>query len=137
MSAPQGPAPTPVHIGELARRVGVSPRSLRYYEQQGLLSPARDANGYRVYDRLCEIRARNVKDLLELGLTSADILTHAVKGCLDQPLTQTPPCAAELHTVRSRLSGLDERIDQLRRLRDRLADHGTELERELASDHRG
>lgn len=133
MSVPSGPG---LYIGQLARRVGVSPRSLRYYEQQGLLSPARDGNGYRVYDRLCEVRARNVKELLELGFTSADISHHAAQGCLDRPLVETPPCSAELDTVRSRLSGLDERIDRLQRLRDRLADHGTALEREIAAEPR-
>lgn len=133
MSTPTGPG---LYIGELARRVGVSPRSLRYYEQQGLLAPARDGNGYRIYDQLCEIRARNVKELLELGFTSADISRHAAQGCLDRPLTEMPTCSAELDTVRSRLSGLDERIDRLQRLRDRLADHGTELEREIAAEPR-
>jgi DNA-binding transcriptional MerR regulator len=38
-----------VLIGELAQRTGVSQRSLRYYEQQGLLSADRDVHGYRRY----------------------------------------------------------------------------------------
>ena len=37
-------------IGELSARSGVSPRSLRYYEQQGLLASTRGDNGYRHYD---------------------------------------------------------------------------------------
>lgn len=36
-------------IGELARRTGVSERMLRFYEEQGLLSPVRTAAGYRLY----------------------------------------------------------------------------------------
>ena len=47
-------------IGEVSDIVGVSTRTLRYYEEEGLLVPARTANGYRRYtpadlDRLQEI----------------------------------------------------------------------------------
>ena len=37
-------------IGEVSRRSGVSARSLRYYEQHGLISARRESNGYRDYD---------------------------------------------------------------------------------------
>jgi MerR family regulatory protein len=37
-------------IGELAERAGTSTRTLRYYEQHGLVRARRSANGYRVYD---------------------------------------------------------------------------------------
>ena len=37
-------------IGNAARRVGIRPSALRYYEAQGILRPAaRGANGYRIY----------------------------------------------------------------------------------------
>jgi len=39
-----------MRIGELARRAGASARSIRYYEEQGLLLARRQANGYREYD---------------------------------------------------------------------------------------
>jgi DNA-binding transcriptional MerR regulator len=39
-----------VRIGELARRAGVSSKAVRYYEQLGLVAPARSRNEYRVYD---------------------------------------------------------------------------------------
>lgn len=37
-------------IRELSKLTGVSLRSLRYYEQKQLLSPARPENGYRIYE---------------------------------------------------------------------------------------
>ncbi|MGX1372208.1 DNA-binding transcriptional MerR regulator [Streptomyces canus] len=39
-----------MRIGELSRRTGVPTRLLRYYEEQDLLHPARDDNGYRSFD---------------------------------------------------------------------------------------
>ena len=39
-----------MRIGELARRSGTSARSIRYYEQQGLMVSRRDPNGYRNYN---------------------------------------------------------------------------------------
>lgn len=41
-----------MRMGELADLTGVSPRSLRYYEQRGLLAPQRADNGYLAYDPL-------------------------------------------------------------------------------------
>ena len=37
------------HIQEFAALTGLSADTLRYYEKEGLLAPARDANGYRIY----------------------------------------------------------------------------------------
>jgi MerR family copper efflux transcriptional regulator len=122
-----------VRIGELAERAGVSPRALRYYEQQGLLSPSRDANGYRVYDDHALVLARNIKRMLAVGLTTEDVREHLERGCLDKPLEETPRCAPELHTVQRRLAGLDERIERLLRQRELLARHSAEVERELAA----
>lgn len=40
-----------LHIGEVARLVGVSTKTIRYYHQIGLLTePARTESGYRLYD---------------------------------------------------------------------------------------
>lgn len=114
-----------MRIGELAKHIGVSSRSLRYYEQQGLLTPSRETNGYRLYDPISIVRADNIRQLFEVGLTSRDVLHYIENGCLDRPLIESPHCAAEMDTVRERLSGLDERISRLQSLRERLAAHQT------------
>ncbi|MFD0772348.1 MerR family transcriptional regulator [Streptomonospora algeriensis] len=122
-----------MQIGELAKHIGVSTRSLRYYEKQGLLSPYRNEKGYRVYDQLAIVRAGNIKNLLQAGLTTEDVLHYIDNGCLDRPLAESPRCSAELDTVRERLAGLDERIVRLQRLRDRLASHESDLEKTLVA----
>lgn len=114
-------------IGEVAEYIGTSSRSLRHYEHQGLLSPTRGQNGYRVYDETDVIRAGNVKELLDLGLTTADVQQYLVAGCLDEPLVTARRCSAELETMRQRLASLDELIDRLQGFRNRLAEHSSVL----------
>lgn len=118
----------PIQIGELAEHVGVSSRSLRHYEQQGLLSPTRGSNGYRVFTEGDLVRAGNIKELLDTGLTTADVRQYLDEGCLDRPLSGTVPCAAELPTLHQRLANLDELIGRLQRSREKLAAHTSALE---------
>ncbi len=56
--------------GELARRAGVRPSTIRYYEQQGLLPrPARTARGYRVYTEADVARLRFIRRAQALGFS--------------------------------------------------------------------
>ena len=55
-------------IGELATRAGVSPRLVRYYEQQELLAPTRQSNGYRAYDEEHVARVTRIAGLVQAGL---------------------------------------------------------------------
>lgn len=112
-----------MRIGELADLTGVSPRSLRYYEQEGLLAPRRAGNGYRDYDRLDAVRVANIKELLDAGLTLGEVRPALEKGCLDAPLRHSPFCAEELALAADRLAKLDDRIAALQELRGRLAKH--------------
>lgn len=62
-----------MRIGELAKRAGVSERSLRYYEEQGLLRPTRKPSGYRDYAESDVDVVRHVRILLAAGLNTAFI----------------------------------------------------------------
>ena len=66
-------APARFGIGELSARTGVSARSLRYYEEQGLLTPARTAAGHRRFDAEAVDRVLLVQRLFAAGLTSTEI----------------------------------------------------------------
>jgi DNA-binding transcriptional MerR regulator len=109
-----------MRIGELSGATGVSPRSLRYYEQQGLLKPDRAVNGYREYGELDAVRAANIRGLLDAGLTIEDIRPALEQGCLDAPLRDNPHCTEQLLAAAGRLAALDERIAALQELRGRL-----------------
>jgi len=62
-----------MRIGELARRGGTTTRALRYYEEQGLLRPARTSNGYREYDEESPRRVHQIRALLEAGFNSRTV----------------------------------------------------------------
>lgn len=109
-----------MRIGELARTTGASPRSLRHYEACGLLDPGRDANGYRTYDQTHAVRVRNIRFLLECGLTLDDV--RFFRACLDGDVAGARPSAAALALARERLTRIEERIAGLSRARDRLAE---------------
>ncbi|MCC3771459.1 MerR family transcriptional regulator [Streptomyces sp. UNOC14_S4] len=62
-----------MRIGELAERTGVSERSLRYYEKQGLLTAERTPGGHREFGEWAVDRVIRVQALLAAGLNSTKI----------------------------------------------------------------
>jgi DNA-binding transcriptional MerR regulator len=72
-----------MRIGELSRRTGASSRSLRYYEEQGLLTSSRSDAGQRHYaDEVVE-RVSLIRQLFDAGLSSRVIAT--VLPCVETP----------------------------------------------------
>jgi DNA-binding transcriptional MerR regulator len=76
-------ASAPIRIGEIARRTAVSVRSLRYYEQQGLVTPTRSPSGQRVYRHEDVARVELVRHLLAAGLGTVTIAE--LLPCIDAP----------------------------------------------------
>ncbi|GAB3842210.1 MerR family transcriptional regulator [Dactylosporangium cerinum] len=107
-----------VRIGELAEATGTTARALRHYEQAGLISSERTANGYRVYDELAAVRVRNIRHLLAAGLTLDDV--RVFLPCLDGDVAAVPPSDAGLRVALDRLAVLNERIAAQTEARDRL-----------------
>ncbi|MEU6867541.1 MerR family transcriptional regulator [Streptomyces sp. NPDC046876] len=62
-----------MRIGELARRSGVSERSLRYYEQQGILRSERTPGGHREFGEWAVDRVIRIQALYAAGLSSKKI----------------------------------------------------------------
>lgn len=108
-----------MRIGEVASRAGVTRRALRLYEEHGLLAPVREANGYREYDESSLTRVRNIRFLVEAGLTLAD--TMKFMNCLDGDIASSTPCPPGIAVVKERLVALSARIDELATTRSRLS----------------
>ena len=87
-----------IHIGQLAKMLATSTKTLRFYEGMGLLHPpGRSASAYRLYDDGTVDRARLVVELRRLGLT-----IHELQELLHPDNAKT---------VRLRLQGLmDEKL---------------------------
>jgi len=97
-------------IGEVARRTGLTVRTLRYYEEVGLLAPAYDPrSGHRVYSRDDVARLYKVSLLRQLG-TPLSRIGPALDG----------PAGAMASAVRAHLGELDARQASLGRLRERV-----------------
>jgi len=106
-----------MRIGDLAARTGASVRSLRYYEQQGLLRARRSPRAQRVYDEDAVDRVRLLKRLYGAGLTSAVIAT--LLPCVDAPSEQTT--RATIAVMRRERDRIGEQIAQLAATREQLS----------------
>src|SRR3954469_12762965 len=108
-----------MHIKDLAERAGVTVRAVRYYESRGLITPRREANGYRAYDDADVHVVREVRALLSLGMTAEQ--THPFVECLRAGNDRADVCPASLSAYRQRIAEIDARITELSGLRGQLA----------------
>jgi len=106
-----------MRIGELARATGVSPRLLRYYEEQGLLTSYRAGSGHRRYAEDAPVVVGHIRALLAAGLSSSVI--REMLPCVEGPGPELQHCAAP--TLRKQLHGLDNKISTLQDTRSALA----------------
>jgi DNA-binding transcriptional MerR regulator len=112
-----------MRIGELARDLGVSADTLRYYERSGFLpSPARSENGYRAYGAPERDRLRLLLDLRRLDIPleeAARLAGWCQSGHCEDTTAELPQVlAARRRALRARIDGLREleaRLDALER----------------------
>jgi DNA-binding transcriptional MerR regulator len=108
-----------MRIGELAARAGVSVRSLRYYEEQGLLTSTRSASGQRHYTKDHVERVTFLQRMYAAGLSSRTIAE--LLPCVDSPSEATSDAALErMAEERDRLSAHIEDLMRTREALDRL-----------------
>lgn len=107
-----------MRIGELELHTGVPRRLLRYYEEQRLLQPRRDGNGYRSYAETDIARVHRIRELLAAGLNTETILSLLPCALDKQP--GMIPCAQSLDPLHARLSAIDDQIAALTRQRANL-----------------
>ncbi|MET4584061.1 DNA-binding transcriptional MerR regulator [Conyzicola nivalis] len=103
-----------MRIGDIAQRAGVSTRSLRYYEEQGLLSSERTSTGQRTYAESAVERVRLIQQFFTAGLPSRTI--QRVLPCVDSGEASAEALAL-LEAERARITAA---MDDLAAARDAL-----------------
>jgi DNA-binding transcriptional MerR regulator len=104
-------------VGEMARLAGVTPETVRYYENRGLLaSPERDASGYRRYSEEALEQLKLIKAAQAFGFT-LDEIGKILAQFRDGPA----PCPPVREIVQQRIDSIDALVASLSRMRDRLS----------------
>lgn len=112
-------------IGELAGRAGVSTKTIRYYEQLGLLTPAsRTPSGYRTYGSDDRVRLEFIGKAKRLGLSLEEI-----RGIIVLNAAGSDPCPHVVGLLDRHLSEIDETLARLGDFREQLARLRADAER--------
>lgn len=99
-------------IGEVAERTGVATKTLRYYEDIGLVPPPdRTPSGYRDYDDDVVDRLAFIRSAQAVGLTLGEI-----RGIVSLRDDGEAPCGHVLDLLRARAREIDRTIRELRDL---------------------
>lgn len=93
-------------INEVEAAVGVTKKNIRFYEEEGLISPSREpGNGYRSYSQADVERLRRIKLLRKLDVPLAEI-----REMLEGQRTLAEGMSQQLERLRSRRADLEEAI---------------------------
>lgn len=107
---------TALRIGETAKRTGVSAANIRYYEKEGLLTPAmRGGNDYRLYTEVDLHRLRFIR-----MCRAMDMSLDEVRTLLALDWQQAADCHAATATINGHLQHVRQRLAELRGLEKEL-----------------
>lgn len=122
-----------VKIGQLGKRLELNPRTIRFYEEAGILpAPARTRGGFRLYSPSDEERLRFVKAAQRLGLTLGEI-----KEVLAFRDRGQRPCGYVGALIEQHLAEIDDRMRELRALKRELGELRGRMRAEGTADRDG
>lgn len=99
-----------ITIGNLAKRSGVSVRSIRHYEEEGVLTCYRGDNGYRFFSIEAITQVRQIQRLISFGFNLKDIRTFP--ECM-RLVEGAEFCEETLSAQQSLLQSIDHQIETL------------------------
>lgn len=115
-----------VQIGELARSLGVTTRTIRYYEEIGLMGPPERLGGTRTYSRDDMLRLKFILKLKELGISLNEMQELAQNFDVNQQdfHTITPKL---LEILELHINKVDKKIASLASLRAEIVEYRTRI----------
>lgn len=121
---------TPMTVGELSQRTGVSIKNLRLYTDWGMISAAgRSESNYRLFDSDALWCVRYIVEARRLGLTLAEI-RELTRACRERSDSIGLHLARKLKASRARLrANIAELQETVRRIDEFECEHGAEFAR--------
>jgi DNA-binding transcriptional MerR regulator len=112
-----------MRIGDLSRRLGVSPSKIRFLENKGLVRPVRSRqNGYRTYDEDTAVRLAMMLQAQTLGFTVREIRQAFMSN-------KSLECAPIISSLQHKRNEIENSIQQAQALVDRLSQAIKEMRR--------
>jgi len=104
-------------IGQLSQLTGASVRSIRHYDEHGLLASVRASNGYRMFPEKAVTQVKQVQRMIATGFTIDDI--RGFPDCM-LLIEGARSCDQITDVQRARLEAIDRQIGDLEKRRERL-----------------
>ena len=117
-------------ISELAREFAVTPRAIRFYEDQGLLSPRRDGQR-RIYTPRDRTRLKLTLRGKRLGLSLQEV--KQLVDMYESPSDTAPQLVAFLSVLRSHRKQIELQLEDIRVTLEEIAQHEARCERLLVA----
>lgn len=109
-------AQTRHYIGEIAKELGISPKTVRWYEAEGLIDePARTESGYRSFSSSDIDRLKFIRKAFAFGFSSKEI-----KDILELRAHGTSPCDLVLDLIGTKIRSVRQQIKDLQQLEKEL-----------------
>ena len=116
-------------IGELSREFDITPRSIRFYEEQGLLAPERNGQT-RVYQKKDRVRLRLILRGKRLGFSLSEVKT--LFDLYDDSSNSKPQLKAMLQMTQDKRAIMLQQMDDIKMLMTELDDVELRCREELA-----
>ena len=120
-------------VGEVAERLGVSPRTIKYYEELGLIQPeTRSQGGFRLYGKEEVQRLESILRLKSIGYSLAAIRELLATRDAAQGADKVTIISNTMEHLKDREREVTGRIQQMRRDLERAEALREELRRDIA-----
>ncbi|PRE11329.1 MerR family transcriptional regulator [Burkholderia multivorans] len=104
-------------IGQLSQLTGASVRSIRHYDEHGLLTSVRASNGYRMFPEKAVTQVKQIQRMIATGFTIDDI--RGFPDCM-LLIEGARSCDQITEVQRARLEAIERQIADLEKRRVRL-----------------